>query len=191
MKYLPSASVILYTPIWGIPLWYFYIPMNIFIFLPSTTDYNYSKHYLSVCPVPINFSVAVIGVSTSLKLEVPNIVIHNFLKHRLLLLWIIVTSLPIAWKMSCCFPVILISKLHCWSFSLCICILVFPWLTLLCALLVQLLFPLEPPLCCGSFSLSAIFYPTSRVPFSVHILMVVHSSGRFHVLIFHLGRFYC
>ena len=85
MESLHSNFSLFFTSICIIPCWSLYIPVNSFSFFPSTTDCYSSKNSLFLIPDPSHFYVSGIGVSISLKSEVPTIVIHNCLKPRLLI----------------------------------------------------------------------------------------------------------
>ena len=85
MESLHSNFSLFFTSIFSIPCWFLYITVNIFSLFPSTTACYSSKNYLCVLPDPSHFYNTGIGLSISLKSEVPTIVVHNCLKPRLLI----------------------------------------------------------------------------------------------------------
>ena len=168
-KYLPSKSVIFYTPIWSFSLWSFSIPMNIFTFFPSTNSSCSSNHPLNVSHSPAYFSVPGIGLSILLKSEVPTVVMWNFLKTIFLIsvsMCLLVEFICISYAFfnrSFHFSVLVqVDSLY-WSFSCFLLVWFFPCFPHSLSLIVHFLFTHEAPLGCCYFLLSTIFYPTSRV----------------------------
>ena len=147
---------------------------------------------MSVFPAPKNFSITGIGVSISLMLWLPTVVIHNSSNHRYLSaasICFLVESIIIpagCLKNICCFPLFLPVESLCWSFSWCLMIWGFTKFPLSQTPLVQLLFLHAVTLGCCYFILSIIPFWTTHVTSSVNILTFHYDYDWFHVTVWPL-----